>query len=63
MTEDFIQRLPDSLDNSKDQIYSDDEEKLNMFMNCDMNINMLFESTKTSKSLTALNSKKAQQYT
>lgn len=46
MTDDYMQRLPDSLDNSRDNIASDDEEKLNMFMSCD--INNMFESTKLS---------------
>lgn len=59
MTEDFMQRLPDSLDNSRDNIQSDDEDKINMFMQFDMNLNSLFDSTKTAS---GVSSKRANQY-
>jgi len=36
MTVDYMQRLPDSLDSSRDNGASDEEEKLNMFMSCDL---------------------------
>lgn len=51
-----MQRLPDSLDSSKEQVLSDDEEKLNMFMSCD--INLLFDSTKNSFAPSSLISSK-----
>lgn len=51
-----MQRLPDSLDDSREQNQSDDEEKLNMFMSCD--INMLFDSTKGSMATSSLVSSK-----
>lgn len=53
-----MQRLPDSLDNSRDNIHSDDEDKINMFMQFDMNLNSLFDSTKAAS---GVSSKKANQ--
>ena len=51
-----MQRLPDSLDNSREQnVPSDDEEKLGMFMNCDLNL--LFDSTNASMTNSAKSSK------
>ena len=51
-----MQRLPDSLDNSREQnVPSDDEEKLGMFMNCDLNL--LFDSTNASITNSAKSSK------
>ena len=43
MTDDYLQRLPDSLemDNSRDHNLSDEEERMSMFMSCD--INTLFD--------------------
>lgn len=56
MTEDYMQRLPDSLDSSREHAPSDDEEKLNMFMSCDLNT--LFDSTKGSLAPSSLVSSK-----
>jgi len=56
MTEDLMQRLPDSLDDSRElNGPSDDEEKLSMFMNYDLNL--LFDSTKGSMANSAKSSK------
>lgn len=46
MSEDVMQRLPGSLDSSREHDQSDDEEKLGMFTSCDLNL--MFESTKGS---------------
>ncbi|CDW83022.1 UNKNOWN [Stylonychia lemnae] len=54
---DYMQRLPDSLDSSRDNGASDDEEKLNMFMSCDLE--NLFQSTKGSMISSSKNSSKS----
>ena len=48
ISDDLMQRLPDQNDHSKYQCVSDEEERLNIFGACDLNINDLFESTKSS---------------
>jgi hypothetical protein len=49
LTDDLLQRLPDALENSRDNGMSDEEERLNIFGTCDININELFESAKSDK--------------